>query len=221
MKPLASAGPDSALVLCPAPDFIAAMHFSPRSILLEGQQVRLEPIGPEHAEGLFAAGADPEVWRWALTPEFRSLADAQAWINDALAAEQRGTDVTWVTVRRADGAVVGSTRFLDIRRPHRALEIGSTWLQRDAQRTALNTEAKLLQLRHAFEELGALRVQLKTDERNEPSRRAIARIGGVFEGILRNYQTRYDGFVRNTAMFSLTAAEWPKARVRLEELLRR
>ncbi|MDP1580695.1 MAG: GNAT family N-acetyltransferase [Candidatus Didemnitutus sp.] len=197
------------------------MNFDPRPILLEGLHVRLEPIAPGHAAGLFAAGNRPEEWTWALTPEFGSLAEVERWIADALKQQAAGTEVTWATVRRSDGVVVGSTRFLDIRRGHRALEIGSTWIAREAQRTALNTEAKLLQLRHAFDDLGAVRVQLKTDERNEPSRRAIARIGGVFEGILRNYQTRYDGFVRNTAMYSLVAADWFAARTQLETRLRR
>ncbi|MDP2138386.1 MAG: GNAT family N-acetyltransferase [Candidatus Didemnitutus sp.] len=197
------------------------MNFDPRPILLEGRHVRLEPIAPGHAAGLFAAGNRPEEWTWALTPEFGSLAEVERWIADALKQQAAGTEVTWATVRRSDGVVVGSSRFLDIRRGHRALEIGSTWIAREAQRTAINTEAKLLQLRHAFDDLGAVRVQLKTDERNEPSRRAIARIGGVFEGILRNYQTRQDGYVRNTAMYSLTTAEWPAARARLEERLGR
>jgi len=122
-------------------------------------------------------------------------------------------------VRAADGRVVGSTRFLDIRRPHRALEIGNTWLAREAQRTAINTEAKLLMLTQAFEGWGAGRVQLKTDERNDASRAAIARLGCAFEGVLRKYQARYDGYIRNTAMFSLVADEWPAAKARLQARL--
>jgi RimJ/RimL family protein N-acetyltransferase len=115
---------------------------------------------------------------------------------------------------------VGSTRFLDLRRPHRTLEIGWTWLTSAAQRTAVNTEAKYLMLCHAFDELCAVRVQLKTDERNEKSRNAIARLGAVFEGVLRNYQTRlHDGYVRNTAMFSITDREWPAVKTRLEAKL--
>lgn len=156
-----------------------------------------------------------------LTPAFATPDDALRWVEDALRAQATGAEVVWVTIRRSDGAIVGSTRFLDIRRAHRALEIGNTWLAREAQRTALNTEAKLLQLRHAFDDLGAVRVQFKTDERNEPSRRAIARLGAQFEGVLRNYQTRCDGYVRNTAMFSLTVAEWPTARSRLDAMLLR
>lgn len=194
------------------------MSFDPRPILLAGRHVRLEPLAPQHAPGLFAAGRDPAIWRWLLSAPFASPADVDRWIEEVLRSQAAGNEVAWTTVRQSDGAIVGSTRFLEIRRPHRALEIGYTWLAPEAQRTAINTEAKLLQLRHAFDELGALRVQWKTDERNEPSRRAIARLGAQFEGILRNYQTRHDGYVRNTALFSLTAAEWPAARIRLESL---
>lgn len=197
------------------------MQFNPRPILLAGRHVRLEPLAPHHAEALFAIGRDPEIWRWMLTPAFATPDDAGRWIEATLRAQAAGDEVTWATVRLSDGAIVGSTRYLDIRRAHRALEIGYTWLAREAQRTAINTEAKYLQLRHAFDELGAVRVQWKTDSRNEPSRRAIARLGAQFEGILRNYQTRSDGYVRHTAMFSLTADEWPAVRHRLEALLLR
>ena len=200
----------------------AAMTFDPQPILLEGEHVRLEPLTESHRAALHAAArGQDEVFRWFLTDSLAKPAEMDAWIDDALRAQASGVEVVWATVRRADNAVVGSTRFLDVRRPHRTLEIGNTWLARAAQRTAINTEAKYLQLRHAFEQLGAVRVQLKTDERNEPSRRAIARLGCTLEGILRNYQTRFDGYVRNTAMFSLTAAEWPATRSRLEVMLAR
>jgi RimJ/RimL family protein N-acetyltransferase len=111
--------------------------------------------------------------------------------------------------------VVGATTYLDIRRVNRGLEIGNTWLASDVWRTPINTEAKYLLLQHAFEQLGAWRVQLKTDERNTRSRTAIARLGCTFEGVLRRYQLRHDGFVRNTAMFSLLDAEWPAAKAAL------
>lgn len=194
--------------------------FAPQPVTLEGRHVRLEAFAESHRAALHAAArGQDEVFRWFLTDSLARPAAMDAWIDDALRAQANGAEVAWVTVRRRDGAVVGSTRFLDLRRPHRTLEIGNTWLVREAQRTAINTEAKFLQLRHAFEGLGAVRVQLKTDERNEPSRRAIARLGCTFEGILRNYQTRFDGYVRNTAMFSLTSSEWPEAKGRLEARL--
>ncbi|MBL9216528.1 MAG: GNAT family N-acetyltransferase [Opitutaceae bacterium] len=193
--------------------------FDPRPLVLEGRHVRLEPLAARHAAAIHAAARDPGIWEWMLIPPFGSEADAAAWIEAALAEQAAGREVAWATVRRSDGRLVGSTRYLDIRRGSRGLEIGHTWLAPEAQRTAVNTEAKYLQLRHAFEALGAERVQLKTDERNARSRAAIARLGATFEGILRKYQTRFDGFVRNTAMYSITAAEWPGVRVRLEGML--
>lgn len=197
------------------------MDFAPQPVLLEGRHVRLEPLERHHADAIFAAGGDPQIWQWMMVPPLATPADAARWTEDALRAQAGGAEVCFATVRRSDGRVVGSTRYLDIRRAHRALEIGSTWLAREAQRTALNTEAKYLMLRHAFEVLGAVRVQLKTDRRNAPSRAAIARLGAVEEGTLRNYQTRFDGYVRDTVMFSFTAAEWPAAKARLEGLLAR
>jgi RimJ/RimL family protein N-acetyltransferase len=189
--------------------------------VLNGRQVRLEPLAARHAEGIFAASRDPGIWTYLLVPQFASVGAVQQWIEESQAAQRTGAEVPFATVRAGDGRVVGSTRFLDIRRPHRTLEIGWTWIDPQFQRTAVNTEAKFLMLRHAFEDLGAGRVQLKTDERNLKSRAAIARLGAVCEGILRNYQTYSHGYVRNTAMFSLTEAEWPVAKARLEAMLAR
>lgn len=168
---------------------------------------------------LATAQQPPDVFQWFLTDSLTKPQVFQVWFDDALRHSAAGTEVAWAIVRRSDGRLVGSTRYLDIRRAHRGLEIGNTWHAREAQRTAINTEAKYLLLRHAFEALGAVRVQLKTDERNEPSRRAIARLGAQFEGILRRYQTRFDGYVRNTAMFSFVAEDWPATRARLEAMV--
>jgi len=196
--------------------------FDPRPMLLSGRSVRLEPLATAHAAGLFVASQHDEIWRWLPVPRFPSLNEVKAWVAEALQDQAQGGSIPFATVRQSDGVVVGSTRYLDIRRPHRSLEIGWTWITPEAQRTAVNTEAKFLMLSHAFENLGAIRVQLKTDERNEQSRKAIARLGAVFEGILRNFQTRaHDGYVRNTAMFSITDAEWPLIKTRLEERLSR
>jgi RimJ/RimL family protein N-acetyltransferase len=161
------------------------------------------------------------MWRWMLIDQFQTEAEAEKWVEAAIGASVAGSEVAWATVRQADGRVVGSTRFLDLRRPNRGLEIGWTWIDPQAQRTGVNTEAKFLMLRHAFEDLGAIRVQLKTDERNLRSRTAIARLGATFEGILRKYQARFDGYVRNTAMFSITSDEWPAVKARLEGMLAR
>lgn len=196
------------------------MHFDPRPILLEGHHVRLEPLEERHRAPMLAmAQRPPDVFQWFLTDTLTKPDVFHGWFDDGLRNTTAGAEVVWAIVRRSDGKLVGSTRYLDIRRAHRGLEIGNTWHAREAQRTAINTEAKFLLLRHAFEALGAMRVQLKTDERNEPSRRAIARLGAQFEGILRKYQTRFDGYVRNTAMFAIVADDWPAVRARLETML--
>lgn len=197
------------------------MEFNPQPVVLEGRQVRLEPMAPGHLPELLAAAQDPAVFQYYLTPPLGNGGELGQWMDEILLRQAAGTDVGWVTVRRRDQRVVGATTFLAIRRGSRGLEIGNTWLAPEAQRTALNTEAKYLQLRHAFEDLGANRVQLKTDERNQQSRVAIARLGAKFEGILRKYQVRHDGYVRNTAMFSITAEEWPAVKAGLEAKLAR
>lgn len=196
------------------------MDFDPRPVLLEGRHVRLEPLEERHRAALHATAAGQhDIFRWFLTDSLAKPEAMNAWFDQALRAIAAGEEVAWAVVRRSDGRVVGSTRYLDLRRAHRGLEIGHTWYVREAQRTAVNTETKFLLLRHAFEELGAARVQLKTDERNDASRRAIARLGAQFEGVLRRFQARFDGFVRNTAIFSLVAEEWPAVRARLEAML--
>ncbi|MDB6114269.1 MAG: Protein N-acetyltransferase, RimJ/RimL family [Lacunisphaera sp.] len=195
--------------------------FDPQPILLEGRHVRLEPLERRHLPGLIAAAHDPEVFQYFVTPPLGNETEMTKWLEGILKGQAAGTDVGWATVRKSDNRVVGATTYLDIRRVNRGLEIGNTWLAKEAWRTPINTEAKLLQLTHAFEKLGAWRVQLKTDERNARSRAAIARLGCTFEGILRRYQLRSDGFVRNTAMFSLLDSEWPAAKAKLEAKLGR
>ena len=195
--------------------------FDPQPILLTGRHVRLEPLVPAHAAALFAA-ATPEVFRHLIIPPFRVVADAEKYVADALAVQATGAEVAFATVRQGDGRVVGTTRFLDIRRPHRGLEIGWTWLTPEAQRTAVNTEAKYLMLRQAFEGWGALRVQLKTDANNAKSRAAILRIGASFEGIIRKQMLRpHDGYQRDSAMFSIIEPEWPAVKAGLEAKLAR
>jgi RimJ/RimL family protein N-acetyltransferase len=198
------------------------MTFDPQPVTLAGRHVRLEPLDSRHAAGILAAARDAEIWTYLLIPPLDSAATVDAWIADAQRAQAAGAELPFATVRQADGKVVGSTRFIDIRRAHRGLEIGWTWLAPEAQRTAVNTEAKYLMFRQAFEAWGAMRVQLKTDARNEKSRRAILRVGATFEGVLRKQLLRpYDGFQRNSAMFSLTDDEWPAAKARLEGMLAR
>lgn len=199
-----------------------APDFAPQPLILEGAHVRLEPLRPEHAADLLATAHDPGMWEYLLIPPFGGVADVSAWIADALRAQAAGAEVPFATVRRADDRVVGTTRFLDIRRAHRGLEIGWTWLAPEARRTAVNTEAKLLMLDQAFAGWGARRVQLKTDARNAVSRRALLRLGATFEGVLRQHLLRpHDGYLRDSAMFSLLDREWPTVRARLAAQLLR
>jgi RimJ/RimL family protein N-acetyltransferase len=196
------------------------MNFDPHPLLLEGRHVRLEPLGLAHAEGLFNASREPVIFKHLPIPRFEMVEEVRTWIEEALRAQRAGTEVAFASVRRSDGRVVGSTRFIDIRRAHRGLEIGWTWLAPEAQRTGVNTEAKYLMLCQAFEEWGALRVQLKTDARNEQSRQAILRIGATFEGVLRKHMLRpHDGHQRDSAMFSITDAEWPAVKAGFARLL--
>ncbi len=198
------------------------MVFDPHPLLLEGRHVRLEPLRREHAAGLLAAASDPVIFRYLPIPPFGSEAAVLAWIDEALRAQAAGTEVAYATVRRSDDRVVGSTRFIDIRRPHHGLEIGWTWIAPEAQRTAVNTEAKYLMLRQAFDGWGAMRVQLKTDANNAQSRAAILRLGAVFEGVLRKQMLRaHDSYERDSAMFSIIRAEWPAVKAGLEARLAR
>ena len=208
----------AAVAAAPAP---VPPRFDPQPVSLEGMGVRLEPLELRHAKDLLEAGRDASVWRFRPGEPFETLDDVRRWIDTANAAMREGREIAFAIVRLPDGAAVGSTRYIDLRRADRALEIGSTWLGPAVQRTGINTECKYLLLRHAFEDLGAVRVQLKTDVRNERSQRAIARIGAVREGVLRRHLTLGDGFVRDTVMFSITDAEWPATKERLEAMLRR
>ena len=200
---------------------------------LQGRFVRLEPLERRHAEALAAASAvDPSLYQWSPVPQ--GAAAAALYIQTALAWRDAGTAVPFATVRTEDGAVVGSTRFWNLERwawptgyplDHRsgpdACEIGYTWLASSAIRTAINTEAKLLMLTHAFEQWQMLRVCFHTDARNHRSRAALERIGGRYEGILRAHRMAADYTARDSVRFSIIAAEWPGVKERLLERLER
>ena len=189
-------------------------------VTLEGSIVRLEPIRRDHA-GLFWEAAKnnlEEIFRWIpyamKTPEdFRTL------VNKAFSEQERGESVVFATVERSSGRVVGSTRFMNIDRANRRVEIGSTWIAPAWQRTVVNTEAKYLMLRHAFEGWGCMRVELKTDALNQKSRNAILRIGAKEEGTLRRHLITWTGRVRDTVYFSILDNEWPTVRAALEARL--
>jgi RimJ/RimL family protein N-acetyltransferase len=188
-------------------------------VTLEGRAVRLEPLRLEHAAAL-ASLCDDEVFEF-LSIKLRTQADVEAYIAAALSAAERGTEQPFFIRDQQTGAPLGTTRYMTISRQDRNLEIGHTWLGRRAWRTRVNTECKFLLLRHAFEQLQVMRVQLKTDRRNARSRAAIERIGAKFEGILRHQMLVRDGVVRDSAMYSITDIEWPEVKARLEERLAR
>lgn len=192
-------------------------------ITLVGQHVRLEPLSEAHAEGLLTAAQNESIWRWMLAA-IRTRDDLRAYLDTAYRLRDAGTQYPFATLDAASGQVVGCTRYDAIDLPNRSLEIGWTWINPAYQRTAINTEAKYLMLRHAFEALGCIRVQLKTDSLNEKSRAAIARLGAKEEGILRNHIiVRMGGStrIRHSVLFSITAEDWPTVRAGLESKLGR
>jgi RimJ/RimL family protein N-acetyltransferase len=190
-------------------------------VTLEGTVVRIEPLAPTHLDDLFEAAQDDAIWAYMPTNPSASRDAMAAWIEDALAARESGAQLPFAIVARSSGRAVGSTRYLTITPRDRSLEIGWTWLGREARRTAVNTECKYLLLQHAFERLGALRVQIKTDSRNLTSQRAIERIGAVREGVLRKHMLVQHGYQRDTVMYSIVDDEWPAVEARLRERLAR
>jgi RimJ/RimL family protein N-acetyltransferase len=191
-----------------------------RGIPLEGRIVRLEPLRPDHEDGLWEASRDPETWRWISLGRPHTRADVRAMVEEALGRALEGREIPFVTIAQASDAVIGSTRYLALHPEWRSLEIGSTWLTPAAWGTGANTEAKLLQLSDAFERLGCRRVELKTDALNARSRAAIAALPAQFEGIHRQHMLVRDGENRDTAWYSILDNEWPTVRARLEERLR-
>lgn len=191
-------------------------------LTLEGSVVRLVPIRHEHAE-LFceAAKGDLEnIFRW-IPYAMRTVADFQLLVKKAFEEQERGESVVFATIERSSEKVIGSTRFMNIDRVNRRVEIGSTWIAQAWQRTAINTEAKYLMLRHAFEVWQCIRVELKTDALNQKSRNAILRIGAKEEGTLRKHLITWTGRIRDSVYFSILDSEWPEAKARLEAMLAR
>jgi RimJ/RimL family protein N-acetyltransferase len=189
-------------------------------ITLEGRVVRLEPLSVSHHTQMCEAGLDFELWHWT-TNNVRTPEDMRAYIEQALAEQARGTSLPFATIDQASGKVIGSTRYLNIDVSNLRVEIGATWLSKNWQRTAANTEAKYLMLRHAFEKFGCIRVELKTDSLNHRSREAILRLGAKEEGTLRNHMLTWTGRIRHTVYFSIIDSEWSEVKPRLEEMLAR
>lgn len=187
-------------------------------VTLEGRHVRLEPLSQAHHADLSAVGLAEELWRWIPTP-VRTPEEMSTYITTALDEQARGASLPFALVEKARNRAIGSTRYGNIDRTHHRLEIGWTWLASAWQRTAINTEAKYLLLRHAFETLGCIRVELKTDSLNERSRAAILRIGAREEGTFRNHMITASGRIRHTVYFSILDSEWPAVKSRLQTML--
>jgi RimJ/RimL family protein N-acetyltransferase len=186
-------------------------------VTLEGSVIRLDPIRREHAELFWQAAKDAldDIFQW-IPYRMKTHEDFERLIEKALGEQERGESVVFATVERKSGQVIGSTRFMNIDRANRRVEIGSTWIAPAWQRTAVNTEAKYLMLRHAFEVWKCIRVELKTDALNQKSRSAILRIGAKEEGTLRRHVITWTGRVRDSVYFSILDSEWAKVKARLE-----
>ncbi len=187
-------------------------------VTLEGPRLRLEPLSEAHHDAFCAVALEEDLWRWIPTP-VRTPDEMAAYIAFALADQARGEGLPFAVVEKSSGRVIGSTRYGAIEPRHHRVEIGWTWLARPWHRTATNTEAKYLLLRHAFETLGCIRVELKTDALNARSRAAIQRIGAREEGILRQHMITASGRIRDTVYYSIIASEWADVKTGLERKL--
>ncbi len=180
-------------------------------LTLPGRHIRLVPMEISHVPELFLAGRDQEVWRY-VPYQVKTEADMLAYVRTALADRERGDSFAFTILDAEAGKVLGSTRYYSLTPIHRNLEIGYTWLDPAVWRTAVNTEAKFLMLREAFESLGCLRVALRTDMRNLRSQRAMERFGAVREGVFRRHMIMPDGHIRDTVYYSVTDQDWPRVK---------
>lgn len=190
-------------------------------VTLVGKHVRLEPMTEAHIPGLTVIGVGQSFWDFMLYGNMETEADMQNWVRDIIARGEKGTDLPFVAIHLASGQVAGATRYLNIMPKDRGLEIGGTWYGPEFQRSPVNTECKYLLLTHAFETLGCIRVQLKTDLRNERSQKAIERIGAKKEGVLRNHMILPDGRFRHSVFYSILDTEWGDVKKNLEAMMAR
>jgi len=186
-------------------------------ITLQGKVVRLEPLSEAHIPALTLAGRDDRIWRFMLYDALTNKDNMTAWVHDILNRKKDGTDLPFAVIHMKSGRAAGATRYLEMRPPHRSLEIGGTWYAPIFQHTGVNTECKYLLLKHAFENMRCIRVQFKTDVRNERSIHAIERLGAVREGVLRNHYILKDGTLRDSVYFSILDRDWPEVKKGLEK----
>jgi N-acetyltransferase len=192
-----------------------------KPVTLTGQYVRLEPLSEAHISGLAAICGEASIWQYMPYGFIQTEDDMRRWVGLMLAHAADGTDLPFAAIDLASGCVAGATRYMEIRPAHYGLEIGGTWYGAQYRRTPINTECKYLLLGHAFEQLNCIRVQLKTDSRNERSQRAIERLGAVREGVLRKHLILPDAHVRDSVYYSILDTEWPSVKVRLQAMLAR
>ena len=186
-----------------------------KALVLSGDNLRLEPLSQDHAQGLYNRGRAAADWAYMPRSCFIDLADTRQWIDEAL---QAPAQLSFAIVESGKNKAVGSTRYLNIRPEHRSLEIGWSWLGQEWQRTGVNTQVKLLLLSHAFERLGCVRVEFKTDARNARSQRALERMGATREGVLRNHMIVQGDYVRDSVYFSVIDRDWLEVKERLQLL---
>ncbi len=191
--------------------------FKPTTITLSSKKITLRPLTMEHLTDFFSAGAFPEIWAWSLPDKCSSIETTADWLAYSEKMTAKGEHVAFAIFDNSSGKFVGSTRYCSIKAEDKNLEIGFTFITPEFQRSYINTHAKYCLLKHAFEELGAIRVEFKTHEKNDKSRQAITRLGAKFEGILRNQRILVDGSYRNTAIFSVIDTEWPAVKKALQE----
>jgi RimJ/RimL family protein N-acetyltransferase len=192
-----------------------------KPVVLTGKHVRLEPMTEAHIQGLAKIGVGQSFWDFMLYGNMNSEEDMRGWVMDIISRGKKGTDLPFAVIHLASGRVAGATRYLNIMPSDRGLEIGGTWYGVDFQRTAVNTECKYLLLSHAFETLGVIRVQLKTDLRNERSQKAMERIGAKKEGVLRNHMILPDGRYRDSVFYSILDSEWAEVKNNLIRIMSR
>ena len=196
---------------------MAYMEVKP--VILQGKHVRLEPMTEVHVAGLAEIGIGQPFWDFMVYGRMENEEDMRGWVRQILGRAEKGTDLPFVVIHLDSGRIAGATRYLNIMPNDRGIEIGGTWYGSDFQRTTVNTECKYLLLKHAFETLGCIRVQLKTDLRNERSQKAIERIGAKREGVLRNHMILPDGYYRHSVYYSILDTEWAEVKERLEVML--
>lgn len=188
-------------------------------VRLAGRHIELIPMDASHTDALYEAGRNPEIWTY-MRIRVAGPGDMARLVREALLAQAEGREIPFIARSLGDGRIIGSTRLLDIRAEDRGVEIGWTWFTPAVWRTPVNTESKYLLLRHCFETLDLIRVQLKTDARNVRAQRAIERLGAVREGVLRHQFVMPDGYLRDSVYYSILTEEWPAVRAHLEDLLR-